>query len=134
MNWEKLRSPARATIKNPKISLLIGKNWEVQFKTKIQKSQFWIYRWTVKSYVLILSYTVENEMGNIHKAGHISTYHDEWEFPSPQIQELFNKLWKICFPFGKMEFWTHWKFCAFHRVFGLRKGPTNTLTPFFSKC
>ena len=32
MNWEKLRSPARATFKNPKIFLLIGKNLEVHSK------------------------------------------------------------------------------------------------------
>ena len=37
MNWEKLRSSARATFKNLRISLLIGKNWEVQPKTNTQK-------------------------------------------------------------------------------------------------
>ena len=31
-NWEKLRSPAKATFKNPKIFLLIGKNMEVSPK------------------------------------------------------------------------------------------------------
>ena len=37
MNWEKLGSSARATFKNLRISLLIGKNWEVQPKTNTQK-------------------------------------------------------------------------------------------------
>ena len=32
LNWKKLRSPARATFKNPKISLLIGKNLEDQYE------------------------------------------------------------------------------------------------------
>ena len=40
MNWKKLRSQARATFKNPKMSLCIGKNLEVQPKTNTQKSQF----------------------------------------------------------------------------------------------
>ena len=29
---------------------------------------------------------------------------------------------KICFPLGKIEFWTHWEFCAYHRIFEIRKG------------
>ena len=37
MNWEKLGSSARATFKNLRISLLIGKNWEVQPKPNTQK-------------------------------------------------------------------------------------------------
>ena len=37
MNWEKLRSPAGAKFKNPKIYLLIGKKLEVQPKTNTQK-------------------------------------------------------------------------------------------------
>ena len=37
MNWEKLGSPARATLKNTKISLLVGKNLEVQPKDNTQK-------------------------------------------------------------------------------------------------
>ena len=27
------------------------------------------------------------------------------------------------FPFGKMEFCTYWEFCAYHRIFWLKKGP-----------
>ena len=37
VNWENSRSPAAATFKNPKISLSIGKNLEVQPKTNTQK-------------------------------------------------------------------------------------------------
>ena len=37
MNWERLRIAAIATFKNPKISLLITKNLEVQPKTNTQK-------------------------------------------------------------------------------------------------
>ena len=37
MNRKKLRSPARATFKNPKISWLTGKNLEIQPTTNIQK-------------------------------------------------------------------------------------------------
>ena len=54
---------------------------EVQPKTKIQKFQFWIYRW-IGSYVLgfceygwigwYLIFNVENKMGNSDKASHIS--------------------------------------------------------------
>ena len=33
MNWEKLGSPARATFKNPKLSLSHGKIFKVQSKT-----------------------------------------------------------------------------------------------------
>ena len=40
MNWEKMRSPARATFENPKISSLIGKNLEVELNTNNQTSQF----------------------------------------------------------------------------------------------
>ena len=29
---------------------------------------------------------------------------------------------KTCSPLGKIEFWTHWEFCAYHRIFGIRKG------------
>ena len=39
MNWKNLRSPTRATFKNPKISLSIGKNLEVQPKSNFQKKK-----------------------------------------------------------------------------------------------
>ena len=72
MNREKLRVPARATFKNPNFQSFceLGKTWK--HKSKIQKSQFWIYRW-LKKLCLNLSFTAENMMGNVHKAGHIST-------------------------------------------------------------
>ena len=37
INWEKLRSPARAAFKKPKICLQIGKGVEVQHKANTQK-------------------------------------------------------------------------------------------------
>ena len=53
-NWEvQLEQHLRILIcEFESISLWIGKNLEVQPKTEIQKSQFWIYRW-IGSYVLI---------------------------------------------------------------------------------
>ena len=43
--------------------------------------------------------------------------------PFPQILRIFlNELGKNCFPLGKIEYWTHWEFCAYHRNFALRKG------------
>ena len=53
IHWEKLRSPARAAFKNPKASLWIGNNLEVQPKANTQKSQFCIYAWIGKNYILI---------------------------------------------------------------------------------
>ena len=38
MNWKKLKNPARATFKNPKISLLIGKHLELQPNTNTKKN------------------------------------------------------------------------------------------------
>ena len=52
INWEK-GSPARATFKNPKISLLLFNNLEVQPKANTQKSQFCIYESIGKNYTLI---------------------------------------------------------------------------------
>ena len=56
----KMRSLARATFKNPKISLLIGKNLEVQPKTNTQKIptlNLWM-NW--ENLCSNLSFTVEN--------------------------------------------------------------------------
>ena len=44
------------------------------------------------------------------------------------FQEFMYELGETCFPLGKIEFWTHLKFCAYHRIFHLRKDPANTLT------
>ena len=40
LNWEKLRRPARAAFKNPKISLLIGKNVDLEPKTNKKNPDF----------------------------------------------------------------------------------------------
>ena len=53
VNWEKLISPTKATFKNLKISLWIGRNLKVQPKTNNQKPKFWICRWIENIYVLI---------------------------------------------------------------------------------
>ena len=45
------------------------------------------------------------------------------------FQEFINELGKICFLLGKMNFCIYWKFCAYSRIFDLRKGSANTLTP-----
>ena len=63
MNWEKSRSPARTTFKNPKISLLIGKNLEVQSKTNTQKIPVWNLWRNWKNLWSYLSFTVENKIG-----------------------------------------------------------------------
>ena len=60
INWEKLRSPARATFKNPNFQFQVfpnsqnelGKTWKYSLRPRF-KSQFWIYWWIRKSYVLI---------------------------------------------------------------------------------
>ena len=39
------------------------------------------------------------------------------------IQFLENKLGKMNFPLGKMEFGTDWESCAYHIIFGIRKSP-----------
>ena len=44
------------------------------------------------------------------------------------FQEFIKELGELCFPLGKMEFWTHLKFCTYKRIFDLGKGPANTLT------
>ena len=67
MNGEKSRSPARATFKNPKISLLIGKNLEVQPKTNTQKIPIWNLWRNWENLYPYLSFTVENKIGNLHK-------------------------------------------------------------------
>ena len=61
MNWgEKMRSLARAILKNPKISLLIGKNLEVQPKTNTQKIPTLNLWMDWEKLCPNLSFTVEN--------------------------------------------------------------------------
>ena len=43
-------------------------------------------------------------------------------FHIPPIEEFIKELGKVCFPLGKTEFLTHREFCAYHRMFGIRKG------------
>ena len=87
LNWEKLRSPARATFKILKSFSELGKPWKYT-----QKSQFWIYGWIGKNYVL--SFTVENEP--LIKATPISNTVNE-VFCYLKFQEFFDEFGNICF-------------------------------------
>ena len=60
MNWEKSRSPARATFRNPKISLLIG-------KTNTQKIPIWNLWRNWENLYPYVSFTGENRIDNLHK-------------------------------------------------------------------
>ena len=48
-------------------------------------------------------------MGNLHKI-------------TSSFKNLSMNLGKICSPLGKIEFWSHYKFCTYGRGFELRKG------------
>ena len=100
MNWEKLKSPARATFKNPKISLWIGKNVEVQPKTNTQEIPILNLRMNWKYLCPNLGFTVEDKIGNLHQIGLLTfqTYHNEWYILQTQILELIEELRRICFP------------------------------------
>ena len=67
MNWEKSRSLARATFKNPKISLLIGKNLEAKPKTNTPKIPIWNLWRNCENLCPYLSLSVENRTGNLHR-------------------------------------------------------------------
>ena len=67
MNWGKLRRSPTATFKNPKTTLLIGKNLEVQPKTNTQKFPILNLWMTWKNVCPNLSFTVENKISNLHK-------------------------------------------------------------------
>ena len=51
MNWKKMRSPDRVTLKNPKMSLWAKKNLCCQRLT-LKKAEIWITGWIGKIYVL----------------------------------------------------------------------------------
>ena len=65
--WGKMRSPDRAKFKNPKISLQIRKNLELQPKPNTQKILIQILWLDCEKLRLNLSFTVENKIGNLHK-------------------------------------------------------------------
>ena len=62
INWVPSRGPARATFRNPEISLLIEENLEVQHKTNTKDFEF-----MDESGNFVQSFTVENKAGNLHK-------------------------------------------------------------------
>ena len=67
MNWEKLGSPARATFKNPKLSLSNGKIFEVQPKISTQKIPILNLWMNWENFCPNLRFTVENKIGNYTK-------------------------------------------------------------------
>ena len=79
MNLEKLRSPARATFKNPNFQSFceLGKKLKVQPKTKIEKSQFQIYRY-IGSHVSLLKI----RWGIYTRLVTFQTRHDEYDIYS----------------------------------------------------
>ena len=97
----------RATFKNSETFLWIRKNMEIQPKTNTQKFQFWIYRSVRKSLDPMLSLTVENKMGNLHKIRLFTfwtqwmRYSIMWIFQIFQILNMFSKI------LGKIKFWSH---------------------------
>ena len=73
MNWEKLRSPARATFKDSNFLSLceLGKTWKHSLRPRFQRPNLnLLMNW--EKLCTNLSFTIENKMGNLHKAGHIS--------------------------------------------------------------
>ena len=76
--------------------------------------------------IYVLSFTVENKIDNLHKI-RLFTFisnltYNEWYTPHTSNLRICQRIGKICFSLGKIEFWTHWEFCAYHRIFGIRKG------------
>ena len=76
-NFDELRKiekrPAAATLKNPNYRSLreLEKTWKYSLRLRFQSLNFEsIDNW--EKLCLNLSFTVENKMGNFHKAGHIS--------------------------------------------------------------
>ena len=76
-----------------------------------------------------LSFTIENKMGNLRGAGHMSNFYSNFK--------NFSMNWdKYVFHWEKWVFgwnWlTYWEFCTYRQRFGLRNDPANTLTPLSS--
>lgn len=68
-----------------------------------------------------LSFTIDNRIGNLHEAAHISNF-------CTNVKNL-SMNWIICFWLRKVSFWYHWKYWTYHKGFGWRKGPAETATP-----
>ena len=34
---------------------------------------------------------------------------------------IYQRIGKTCFSVGKIEFWTHWELCAYHKIFCIRQ-------------
>ena len=73
------------------------------------------------------SFTGENKMGNLHKAGHNSVL-PWWHIPIPQISGIYQLIGRNMFSTGKKGILN--LFEVLHKPQNdLGKGPTNTLTP-----
>ena len=94
----------------------IRENWEAQIEqySKIPKSLCKLR----KTWKVHLRPTLKNpnfeSLDELRKVIHISNI----------IRYSITSMnWEKCFPSGKMEFWTHVEFCAYHRIFGFKKDP-----------
>ena len=72
MNWEKVRSLARVTFKNPNFRSLceLGKTWKYSLRPRFKSPNF---EFIDEKLSPNQSFTDENKMGNLHKTGHISS-------------------------------------------------------------
>ena len=82
--------------------------WIAKPQTNISKYQCWIYGWVGRTYVLNLSFTVENKMENSHKRGcsHFKLKINDCDIPFPKILRFCQWIGKNIFHLGKIE-WTH---------------------------
>ena len=75
MNWEKLRSPANTTFKNYNFQFVceLGKPWKYNLRPifKSPNLNLWM---NLESLCINPSFIIENKIGNLHKADHISNF------------------------------------------------------------
>ena len=72
MNWQKLRSLAETTFKNLNFKFLceLSKTWKYSLSARFKSPNF-ESKMNWETLCPNLSFTAENKMGNLHKAGHI---------------------------------------------------------------
>ena len=102
MNWEKLKSPARATFKSQFSNFFV--NWDKFESTAlVQDSEVPILNLQINWEKLCtnLNLTAKNKIGNLHKSGDLNMMNEIFQFL--KFQE-FNEWVKICFPLGKKKF------------------------------
>ena len=72
MNWEKLRSPTKATFENSNFQFpgQLGKLWQQSLRPAFKSVSFNLWmNW--ENLCPNLSFAIENSMGNLRKTGHI---------------------------------------------------------------